>query len=303
MGKFGVIDLGTNTFHLLLVEANGDGTFREIYRKQHFVKLAEEGIHTIGAAPFARGLNVMQQFKQTLDEQQVTSLYAFGTAALRTASNGQEFIEKVKAQTGITVELISGEREAALIHKGVLQAVPFGVERMLIMDIGGGSVEFIIANKNQVYWAQSFPIGVAVLFHKFHHNDPIAITEIEATQQFLQQQLQPLQVALNQHPTHTLVGASGTFDVLENILVKEKPYPHHSYLSADAFPDFYNKVVNATLQERLQMKGMPAIRVDMIVVALILVNVVIEIAAVDQIIISEYAMKEGMLQEMLHQKT
>jgi len=294
-----VIDLGTNTFHLLIVEANGTGTFQEIYRKQHFVKLAEEGIETIGAAPFARGLAVMQQFKQTLDEQHVTTLRAFGTAALRTASNGAAFIEQVEAQTGIRVQLITGEREAALIHKGVLQAVPFGTERMLIIDIGGGSVEFIIADQREVYWAQSFPIGVAVLFNNFHRSDPISPAEISATQTFVQQQLQPLQTALTRYPAHTLVGASGTFDVMENMLVHNKIHPHHSYLNASAFPDFYNKIVNSTLQERLNMEGMPAIRADMIVVALILVDVVIKIARIRQIVISAFAMKEGMLYEMI----
>lgn len=299
MKKYGVIDLGTNTFHLLIVEANGDGTFHEIYRKQHFVKLAEEGIQTIGAAPFTRGLEVMQSFKQTLDEQQVTNLYAFGTAALRTASNGQAFIHQVKAETGIQVELITGDREAELIHKGVLQAVPFRDERWLIMDIGGGSVEFIIADKNQVYWAESFPIGVAVLLKNFHHSDPIASQEIKATRQFLHQQLIPLKTALSHYPTHTLVGASGTFDVLENILVNNKTHPHHSFLNVTAFPDFYNKVVNMTLEERLNLEGMPAIRADMIVVALILVDVVIQFADIQQIVISAFAMKEGMLYEMM----
>lgn len=300
MKKYGVIDLGTNTFHLLIVEANGDGTFQEIYRKQHFVKLAEEGIHTIGAAPFARGLGVMQEFKQIIDDQQVTQLKAFGTAALRTASNGEDFITKVRDQTGIAVELITGDREAALIHQGVLQAVPFSDERMLIMDIGGGSVEFIIADKNQVYWAESFPVGVAVLLKRFHHTDPIANQEIEATRQFLQEKLAPLQTALSHYPTHTLVGASGTFDVLENILVNNKTNPNYSYLNANAFPDFYNKVVNMTLQERLNLEGMPAIRADMIVVALILVDIVIKMATIQQIVISAFAMKEGMLNEMIN---
>lgn len=299
MKKYGVIDLGTNTFHLLIVEANSDGTFHEIYRKQHFVKLAEEGIQTIGAAPFARGLEVMHTFKQVLDEQQVSNLFAFGTAALRTASNGQAFIQQVKAETGIEVELITGDREAALIHKGVLQAVPFGAERMLIMDIGGGSVEFIIADEHQVYWAESFPIGVAVLFKNFHHSDPIAPQEIKATAQFLSEQLQSLKNALAQYPTHTLVGASGTFDVIENILVNNKTHPYHSYLDASAFPDFYNQIVHKSLAERLNMEGMPAIRADMIVVALILVDVVIKIADIQQIVISAFAMKEGMLHEMM----
>lgn len=204
MNTFAVIDLGTNTFHLLIVEDNGDGSFRELYRKQHFVKLAEEGIQTIGAAAFARGLDVMESFNITLDEYKVNQLTAFGTAALRTASNGQDFVNQVKEKNGIEIELISGDREAVLIHKGVLQAVPFTSERMLIMDIGGGSVEFIIADKNQVYWAQSFPIGVAVLYKNFHQNNPITNTEIQATQAFCENNCSRLKPPLPPTlPTHS----------------------------------------------------------------------------------------------------
>ena len=302
MKKYGVIDLGTNTFHLLIIETDDTDAFREIYREQHFVKLAEDGIGTIGAAPYARALKVMQDFEEVLDKQQVSGLCAFGTAALRTASNGQAFIEEVKTLTGIEVELITGDREAELIHKGVLQAVPFSSECWLIMDIGGGSVEFIIADKNEMYWAQSFPIGVAVLFKNFHHSNPISPAETEATQRFLKEKLQPLQVALAAHPAHTLVGASGTFDVIENILVKNKTQPHHSFLSSTAFPDFFAQMLHTTYRERLQMEGMPEIRADMIVVALILVDFVLQITDIHTIVISEFAMKEGMLYEMTHKQ-
>lgn len=301
MDKLGVIDLGTNTFHLLLVEPKPDGTFTELYRKQYFVKLASEGIEKIGATPFATGLEVMQLFKETLDAQQVHFVRAFGTAALRTASNGEAFIQQVKALTGIEVQLISGEREAALIHKGVLLAVPFGDDPMLIMDIGGGSVEFIIADQRQVYWSHSFPIGVAVLFNRFHKSDPIALDEIMAVQAFLKEHLAPLRQALLQFPVRHLVGASGTFDVLENILVEHKIHPHHSFLNTAKFPVFYQKILHSTLQERLKMEGMPAIRADMIVVALILIDFVLELSStpIEQIIISAFAMKEGMLHEMM----
>ncbi len=301
MDKLGVIDLGTNTFHLLLVEPKPDGTFTELYRKQYFVKLAAEGIEKIGPTPFARGLEVMQIFKETLAAQQVSRVWAFGTAALRTASNGRAFIQQVQALTGIEVQLISGEREAALIHKGVMLAVPFGDDPMLIMDIGGGSVEFIIADQRQVYWSHSFPIGVAILFKRFHQSDPIAPDEIAAVQTFLNQHLAPLRQALLQFPVRHLVGASGTFDVLENILVDHKTHPHHAILDVAKFPDFYQTIRHSTLQERLNMQGMPAIRADMIVVALILIDFVLKLSPtpIEQIIISSFAMKEGMLYEMM----
>lgn len=303
MKKYGVIDLGTNTFHLLIAGTNDNGGFDTIFRERFFIKLAESGIQRIGPAAFERGLRAMQQFKSQLELHDVANVQAIGTAALRTAENGMEFINQVREKTGIKVELITGDREAELIHKGVMQAIPPMQERTLIMDIGGGSVEFIIADAEQVYWAQSFPVGVAILWKTFHQSDPISSAEIEATRQFLQQQLQPLQEALNKYPTKILVGASGTFDVLENILVKHKDSPHHSHLSAHEFPAFYDQIIKTTLAERLSMAGMPAERADMIVVALILLNHVLLTANIDSVIISAFAMKEGMLAELIEAPT
>ncbi|MDX1942015.1 MAG: hypothetical protein SFU99_15745 [Saprospiraceae bacterium] len=299
MDRFGVIDLGTNTFHLLIAEPDAQGAFRELYRERHFIKLAEEGIAKIGAAAFERGLRTMQAFRKILDQYQVNTVKAVGTAALRTASNGKDFIQQVKALTSIEVTLITGDREAELIHTGVMLAIPPTQERMLIMDIGGGSVEFIIADCKQVYWAQSFPVGVAVLWKNFHKSDPIIPTEIEAVHHFLSQYLKPLYNALQQHPTPILVGASGTFDVLENILVKDKTHPHHSHLAVSAFPPFYQQMLHTTLVERLHMEGMPADRADMIIVALILIDHILQLIDFQKITISAFAMKEGILYEMM----
>lgn len=298
MAKYAVIDLGTNTFHLLIVERAASG-FTEIFREQVFVKLAEEGIETIGVAPFQRGLETIRQFKLLLDQHGVQDVRAFGTAALRTANNGQEFIEQVQQQTGIAVTLISGTMEAALIHKGVMQAVPLSEEKALIMDIGGGSVEFIIADAQQVFWAGSFPIGVAVLYNRFHHNDPITEGEIATLKAFLKETVQPLANALTHYPANILIGASGTFDVLENFLAQPKTNRLHSFVAARDFPPFYEKMLVSTLKERFQLPGIPAARAEMLIVALVLIDVIMELAHTERIVVSAYAMKEGMLHEML----
>ena len=183
--RYAVIDLGTNTFHLLVAEQQADNNFKELYRKRFFVKLAEEGIETIGKASLKRGLAALQHFRQVISELQVDKVKAIGTAALRTASNGPAFIKQVKEELDLSIELITGNQEAAYIHQGVAMAVPFQANNYLLMDIGGGSVEFIIANKDKVHWAQSFPIGVGVLFKNFHQHEPILSTEITATKSFI----------------------------------------------------------------------------------------------------------------------
>lgn len=297
--KYAVIDLGTNTFHLLVAEKQVDNQFKELHRQRFFVKLAEEGIETIGDAPIQRGFHALKTFRETLDKFGITKVKAIGTAALRTATNGPAFVQSVKEQLDIQIELISGNREAELIYKGVHLAVPFQEKKYLIMDIGGGSVEFIIANKNKVFWAQSFPIGVGVLYKNFHHTEPILTKEVNALNVFLERVLSPLYKALERHPANILVGASGTFDVLEFILAKEQNFENHAFVKVADFEPLYQLLLHSTVEERLALKDIPDTRADMIVVAIILIDFIIKKAKIEDIIVSNFAMKEGILSELM----
>lgn len=298
MTRYGVIDLGTNTFHLLIVEINEHGEAIEVFRERIFVKLAEDGIGKIGKKAYLRGLQALSHFQKILLDHQVKNINAFGTAALRTASNGSEFIADAKSESGISIQLIPGSEEARLIHVGVTQAVEFGDEKGLIMDIGGGSVEFIIADKDEVFWAESFPIGVAVLHNNFHQKEPISLEEIELLNAHLKQTLQPLFEVLKNHKTTCLIGASGTFDVLENILPNIQRTNLSATIQVENFHPIYHKVLTMNIAERRADESIPLTRADMIVVALILINFIIKKADIEKILVSAYAMKEGILWEM-----
>jgi exopolyphosphatase / guanosine-5'-triphosphate,3'-diphosphate pyrophosphatase len=297
--KIAVVDLGTNTFNTLIAEKIDNQSFKDIYRERIHVNLASEGIAKIGAAPFQRGLDAMRFFAEKIKEQNVDKIRAVGTAALRTATNGLDFVAKVKDETGILIEIIDGDEEARLIFEGVRLAYPFGDENELIIDVGGGSVEFIIANKNGFLWEQSFPIGVAVLRNRFHQQEPIRTEDITAIYTYLDTTLAPLFQALKTYPIRQLVGSSGTFDVLENIFVLEKTHPLHSFISINDSEDFYESVKFKTLDERLNMSSVPPSRAAMIVVAMVLIQYVIEKCNIQQIVTSSYAMKEGILKKLL----
>jgi exopolyphosphatase/guanosine-5'-triphosphate,3'-diphosphate pyrophosphatase len=300
--KFAVLDLGTNTFHLLIAEGDGAGGWRFLAKNNIYVKLAEEGILRIGEAAFGRGLNALQTFQTALQvfEVQPSNIRAFGTAALRTAENAPDFLEKAAEILAIRPEIISGEREAELIHKGVRQAVPFPENRVLIMDIGGGSVEFIIADRERVFWQKSFPVGAAVLWRAFHHHDPITSEEIQNLENHLETTLFDLWQALSKFPCPTLVGASGTFDVIDLFLLDpaEKPALHGRIAVAGFYP-LFEKLVGSTLAERRAMPLLPDERVEMVVVAVVLIRKVLQKADIQEIYTSVYAMKEGMLAEMM----
>jgi hypothetical protein len=299
MYRYAVIDLGTNTFHLLIAEDDGADGFREIYRERRFVKLAAKGISTICPEAFERGLDAILDFREKLEEYDVATHMALGTAALRTATNGGEFIHQVYQESGIQIQLISGSREARLIYAGVNYVVPTREEPDLIMDIGGGSVEFIIVNRSGILWAHSFPVGIAVLFHRFHKSDPITQAEREAILEFLEEQLEPLTRAVEQYNIKRLVGAAGSFDVLQQLSFQEDPAKSFT-ISFDQFKAFFQTIVSATYNERLEMDNLPKKRVDMIVVGFILMQFILEKTGAKEIVFSPYSMKEGVLLQMIN---
>ncbi|MEM7572268.1 MAG: exopolyphosphatase [Bacteroidota bacterium] len=294
-----VIDLGTNTFHLLVGRITTEGELEEVYRERRFVKLAEFGIGEIGAAAYRRGQKALLAFREHLDRLRVQNYRALATAALRRASNGAAFIEEARIKADINIKLITGEEEAYLIGKGVAAALGGAlIGNSLIMDIGGGSVEFIIADKKTTYFAQSFPIGLAVLYDKFHHTEPIAEEEVAALQVHLLEVLSPLILALQEWPCGRLVGAAGVFDVLVDILDAQPIWSSAYQLDTAKLRDFSQRVIEADLEKRLEMAGLPTERTDLVVVAMLLIDTALSLLTGNELVVSTYAMKEGTLLEM-----
>ncbi len=296
--RYAVIDLGTNTFHLLAIEML-EGEQHILHKERIFVQLAEDGIKTIGEKPMKRAKDALIHFAGILEEFGIRNVRAFGTAGLRTASNGTVLVNQVKEDLGLEIDVISGDEEARLIHKGVMKAIAIPDDNFLIMDIGGGSTEFIIANEDGVIWSQSFPLGVAVLYNGFQKNDPISQAEIETLYSYLDGMLKPLKENLLRSPVRSLVGASGTFDVLERILEYKQITPNHSSIDISLFQPLYDRLIPTNLEERLGMTDIPETRAKLIVVALVLIKYVLDISNVETIDVSSFAMKEGILGELI----
>lgn len=292
-----VIDLGTNTFHLLIARVDATRrTITEVYRERIFVKLAAEGIETIGPAPFARGIQALKHYREKIVEYGADTVVAIGTAALRTATNGEVFVRTAELEAGIGIRLIDGDTEAGYITDGVMASLPALSERIMIIDIGGGSTEIILASPEGVHWRRSFPFGSMVLSRGFHHGDPITEAEIGEMQMFFDRELQPLRAALAEYPTHRLVGAAGAFEALAGLI--------HGDLSTDVYSHdlpprdlerVHFRLIASTLAERLSMPDLPDQRADLIVVASLLVRYVVDAADIRQVTMSEYALKEGVL--------
>ena len=157
--RVAIIDLGTNTFHLMLAEVSKK-SYSIFFRERVPVKIGEKGINKGEITPEAweRVISALKGFKATIDENDINEVFGTATSAIRNASNGKELVAEIYSQTGIEIEIISGLREAELIHLGAKEALDLGEEMSLIMDIGGGSIEFIISNQDRVFWMESFEV-------------------------------------------------------------------------------------------------------------------------------------------------
>jgi exopolyphosphatase / guanosine-5'-triphosphate,3'-diphosphate pyrophosphatase len=299
--KIAIIDLGTNTFHLLLAQSHR-GQYQILHQERVPVKIGLGGINSnhITAAGIVRAIEAMKRFKNILNQNNVSKVYAFGTSALRNASNGREVAEKIETETGINIRIISGDEEAGYIYEGVRAAIHMA-ETSLIVDIGGGSVEFIIGNHEGIIWKQSFEIGAQRLLEKFQKNDPILASEVNELKLFLKFSLPPLFEAIKKYKPQILIGSSGTFDTLSEIHCIRNGLPYNpaapeTPLSFKSFHEIFNELITKNRVERLQMPGMIEMRVDMIVVSCCLIDYLLDCFKNFQSLrVSSYSLKEGVL--------
>lgn len=293
-----IIDLGSNTFHLLICQISR-GSFHEKFRKRIFVGLAEGGIEKIKTSALVRARKAFEEYQDILTKHDIQDLKILGTAALRSATNASEVNNMVQSIFGKPIEIINGEREAELIYKGVSQIIDTKKGVHLIMDIGGGSTEFIIVENGKSVWAHSFNIGVAVLHEMFHKSDPISKTEINKLNQFLNTTLSPLKLELEYYTVQKLIGASGSFEIIVAMNGKKMSSSNVHSFDLDAFSVLEHEVVSSDYDTRANLKGMPKSRVKLIVVAFLLMKHIINLINPRQIVVSPYALKEGVIVEMM----
>src|SRR6185295_2878644 len=225
--------------------------------------------------------------------------------AIREATNGKDFVKQAKELTKIDVEMISGDREAELIYLGVRDAVQMNDETSLIIDIGGGSTEFIIGTKDHIYWKQSFLLGAARLLEIFKPSDPITEEQIKVIKDYLKIELQPLYEAIQKYPVKELIGSSGSFDSLAEMIAHRFYTPEilNDKTEYDfSLPDcaaIYKILMKSTKKDRMEMKGLISMRVDMIVISSILVHFILVEFDIHKMRLSTYSLKEGVLHELI----
>jgi len=291
-----VIDLGTNTFHLIIADISGD-TPRILYKTTVAVLLGQGRINENMIIPeaFERGIRTLTDFRKTIDAYDVQLIKATATSAVRSAVNGQDFVEKAK-EIGIEITVISGDEEAAFIFNGV-KATGIIQQTSLVMDIGGGSTEFIICDTTGQHWKKSYNIGAARLMQAYFHSDPMRADEHRAITNLLDNTLDDLKAACAQYKPQLLIGSAGAFESFAAMLNDGEEVGDTPAMALDitAYKALAAKLIASTHEERAHMKGLISLRVDMIVIAAILTNYVLEEIGLSALGMSTYDLKMGVL--------
>jgi exopolyphosphatase/guanosine-5'-triphosphate,3'-diphosphate pyrophosphatase len=313
--RLAVIDCGTNTFNLIIIDVHqpdGSGTrnYTRLFQTRIPVKLGEGAINLgfIAPGPFQRGLAAIEQLKEIMQANRVTHVSAFATSAIRDAKNGPDFVSQIREKFDIGLNVIDGDREAELIYLGVREALPLSGQVSLIMDIGGGSTEFILANDQGMLWRQSFRIGAARLLERFSPSDPIAAHEVEGLYRYLEQELQPLFAMAALHGPVELVGSSGAFDSLVEMICGElggEPLMDSKTEYEVDLAQYFKVselVKRSTLEERRLIKGLVPMRFDMIVISCLMVDFILKNLNLSRLRVSTYSLKEGALADFINKQ-
>lgn len=290
--KKAVIDLGTNTFNLLVGSVFGD-KLEIIYCEKEAVLLGMNGINngSIAEDAWMRAMQTLFRFKKRCEKQNVDEIIGFGTSALRGAKNGELFVKEVYENIGIRIHIISGSQEAQLIYRGVRWLFDFK-QAATIMDIGGGSTEFIAANAGGIVEAQSFDIGVSRLYQNLNKRNNLTANDFKFINEYLEARTGRF---FEEDRSTLLIGASGSFETFYEMIFQKKFTADEKMVTLPLLPllDQLNWVIDSRYEDRINHKWIVPMRKKMIPIAAFKIKWIIQKLNVDRVLLSPYSLKEG----------
>ncbi|MGD0885849.1 MAG: Ppx/GppA phosphatase family protein [Thermodesulfovibrionales bacterium] len=305
------IDVGSNTLRMLIGSVRDDGITR-IYADRSITRLAE-GIGDTGnlrEKNMEESVSVLKGFSRAISRFHPAQVRAVGTSALRNAQNRETFLRMAYRESGIEIEVISGMREAALTAHGVMAGFRAAPGSSLIIDIGGGSTEWIIQEKSSPDPALcgTVPLGVVNLSERFIKTDPPSRKDITALMDEVSSSLISGRWGMPR-PAHlsSLIGTGGTVTTLACLDLKLRAYEHqmvHMHqIPLSRICRLKDMLLSLPLSKRKQIAGLEAGRADLIIPGILLTMRLMEILGFDEILVSDYGLLEGLIKEMDHEKS
>jgi exopolyphosphatase/guanosine-5'-triphosphate,3'-diphosphate pyrophosphatase len=305
--NFAAIDLGTNSFHLIVVEASlRAGRFRILDREKENVRLGSGStdMKHLKASAMDRGVAALRRFRSIADSHQA-EIRAIATSAVREALNRDEFLRRVRVATGIRVGIASGAEEARLIHLGILQALPVFDKRLLVIDVGGGSSEFIFGRRRRILYSNSLKLGAVRLTQRFFRGGVLNRRSVEECRSYVRGFLAPVKREARNFGFEICAGSSGTILNLANMVRVRRGEPGDAPLNNIIFSvDELTEVADEILsvkgpEDRAELEGLDPARADIIPAGVIILEQSMRQLGISSITTSEFALREGIILDMI----
>lgn len=307
MAVYAAIDIGTNTLRLLVAEAVGADRYTVLHEEQTIGRLGEGLLPSrrLQEAAMRRSLMILRGFAETVRRFSPRRVAAIATSAVREAGNREEFVEAVRRECGLSIRVIDGNEEARLTLLGVQQGLGLGSSRVLVMDIGGGSTEFIVAAGEAIEAMVSTGLGVVKLTEAHLHSDPPTSGELAVVERVIADRVRRLRTELPDLNGTTLVGTAGTPTTLAAIdlglSVYSAPRVNGHRLSRDRTRSLLQELASIPLTTRRETPSLEPGRADVIVAGTACLVTVMSLLAYDECTVSDSGLREGILLDLLGQ--
>lgn len=305
------IDIGTNSFHLVIAGVNDNGIVKVLTKDKEVVRLGKSStdMKYISLDAMERAITALKRFKITCDSFNA-EIRAVATSATREALNKDEFINEANRRTGISIEVISGYEEARLIYLGVLQALDVFERRILLIDIGGGSTEFLIGEKGNVFYSNSIKLGAVRLTEKFFPDGKYTKENVENARLHVRSIINPIVRNLKNEKYDLVIGTSGTITTMGSIIhsknsgedVSQFNFNKFKYTAEDLYDTVKSILALDSVSAIRKIEGLDSDRADIISAGAIILEQIFKEIEIKQITLSSYALREGILFDTIDKK-
>lgn len=305
MAAYAAIDVGTNTLRLLVAEAVGEDDFIALHEEQEITRLGEglRSTRRLQEAPKRRSLTVLKRFAGTVRRFNVERVAVVATSAVREAGNGKEFVAEAARETGLAIRIIDGREEARLTMLGIRHGLHPGSRPILVMDIGGGSTEFLLARGEVVEAVVSTGLGVVKLTEQHLRNDPLTHGELRRLEEAVEMRIDRLRQELPRLERTTLIGTAGTVTTLAAIdlalVAYDRGKVHGHRLPRARVRELLDRLALLPLRERRLMAGLEPGRADVILAGAAILAVSMERLGYEELQVSDSGLREGILVNLL----
>lgn len=308
--RLAAIDIGTNSFHLIIAEVDTNtGKFNILGREKESVRLGSgsSDMKHLGKDAMDRGIEALKKFAALADSAGA-QVRAIATSAVREAANQHEFIMRARLEAGIRVEVASGVEEARYIYLGILQSVPVFDKQILMIDIGGGSTEFLIGRGREIYYDNSLKLGAIRLTERFFGSKDLETKAVKQCREYIKGFMNTVTRQSRKFTFDIAIGSSGTITNLANIINVSKGGEPDAKLnnfvfSKDELQKAVSEILDAkTLKQRLKIPGLDPVRADILPAGAILLEQIFKELKIKEMMISEYALREGILLDTIEKE-